>query len=315
MILPSPDAPPWSRWLLSLLLPMIAMALYWEGQDYDPGLIALRPAVQGTSLPEQLVGLPRFGPLRAYDKDNLYEYINGHAEYYLGTGFKALTVAEYASAGSAQPELVVNLYQMGEPLFAFAVLMNELSPDATPVEGIGALAFANGNGFNLIHGPYYLQISRFTGQADPRAAGRALVQALHQGQGELAQLDLSFPALGEPLATQFVKEDYRGLGFLRQVLERRFRRDGKEFAAFQINGPPHQIEHTTQALLTFLGREGIPVEHLAFQGLNYHLVDDPYEGQWFFIQKESRLLGAFSSPNADLLQAILSEMKGQRQSR
>jgi hypothetical protein len=305
-ILPSLDTPLWSRWLLTLLLPLIALAIYWEGQDYDAGLLQLQAPEQAAlpALPEQLVGMPRFGQLRSYHSDNLYEYINGHAEYYLSAGFNALTVAEFAPDGAKQPQLVVNLYHMGEPLFAFGVLMDELAPDAEHLEGIGSMAFTSGSGLNLILGPYYVQLSNFAGQVDLRAAAVALVESLRPELGEVAEFNLRFPELGEPVATYFVKEDYRGLDFLHNVLERVFRRGNEEITLFLINGSQELIAETGRKLLGFLQEDGIAFEQQVFEGMNYHRVDDPYEGQWFFVLGQTRLLGAFAEPSPELLQAI-----------
>lgn len=305
-ILPSLDAPLWSRWLFSLLLPLIALAVYWEGQDYDPGLVQLQAADQAEipPLPEQLAGQPRFSQLRTYNKENLYEYINGHAEYFLGAGFQGLTAAEYGPKSAPQPQLLVNLYHMGKPLFAFGALMDELAEEGQPVEGIGSMAFTTGSGMNFIQGPYYVQVSSFDSQLDLNQAARELDKALQQEPGQAEKLDLDFPDLGETRATYFVKEDYRGLGFLHNVLERVFQRGGDEFTAFLINGQAEYISGTTESLLSFLNQDGIPVEQQIFEGMSYHSVNDPYEGEWFFVPGETRLLGAFTTPQPEILGAI-----------
>lgn len=305
-ILPSLDAPVWSRWLLTGLLPVILLLIYWEGQHYDPGLIQLQTDEQSEtaiSLPAELAGMPRFGQVRSYDADNLYEYINGHAEYYLSSGFRSLNVFEYAPEGEQQPQLVINLYNLSEPLFAFGVLMDELAPDAKPLE-LGTMAFMVEQGINLIYGPYYLQLSSFEEQLDLNAVGQALAQALQQAVGEVAALNLSFPNLGEPLETYFVKEDYRGFDFLDLVLEQNFLHQDQEITAFLINAKPEKIETTQQALLDFLQQDGIPFEQKNFNDLLYTEVSDPYEGTWFFTVGETRLLGVFAEPTEDLLKAI-----------
>jgi hypothetical protein len=314
-ILPSLDAPLWSRWLLTLLLPLFALMIYWEGQDYESGLLQLEAPGQTAipPVPEQLLSMPRFGQLRSYHADNLYEYINGHAEYYLSAGFQSLTVAEFAPDGAQQPQLVVNLYHMGEPLFAFGVLMNELAPDAVHLEGVGSMAFTSGSGLNLILGPYYVQLSSFSKQADLHSAALDLGESLRGEIGEVAEFDLSFPDLGEPLATYFVKEDYRGLDFLHNVLERVFQRGDEEITLFLINGDEEIIDKTGRKLMLFLQQDGIPFEQQTFEGMTYHLVDDPYEGRWFFVLGQTRLLGAFAEPDPDLLISIQgkSSKKGQ----
>jgi hypothetical protein len=166
------------------------------------------------------------------------------------------------------------------------------------------MAFASGDGLNLILGPYYIQLSRFQPQIDLASAASALATSLRQGLGSLEELNLSFPRLGEPQATYFVKEAYRGMGFLNKVLERVFLHGDDEITAFQINAAPDQLKTTVDALLAFLQSDGIPVSPQQAEGLTYYVVDDPYEGEWFFLVDGSRLLGAFTAPEPALLQAI-----------
>ena len=310
-ILPSLDAPIWSRLLLTGLLPLMLIIIYWEGQSYDPGgLVKLNKGSATTTLPlpEKLAGLPRFGQTRQYNAKTLYEYINGHAEYYLSSGFKSLHVVEFAAEGKQQPDLVANLYNMSEPLFAFGALMDELAPNAKPVE-VGAMAFSIEKGLNLIYGPYYVQLSSFSDGVDLNVASKSMAAALEKSLGETKALNLSFPNLGETVETYFVKEDYRGMEFLDLVLERVFRSNGEEVSAFLINGKAEKIGSTQKALLAFLKQDGIPFAEKRSGELIYYEVSDPYEGNWFFTSNETRLLGVFAKPTDAILQSIASSSK------
>ena len=94
----SPTAPPLVRALLIALLPILALLFYLDGQNYDPGLVdfqsgeatAFSPAAD--LFPETIAGLTRTGQIRRFGKDDLYEYINGHADYFIGAGFRGLAV-------------------------------------------------------------------------------------------------------------------------------------------------------------------------------------------------------------------------------
>lgn len=306
--LPSLPAPLWARVALTLLLPLIALVIYLEGQHYDPGLMELKPAANSPGnawMPKQLGELTRLGPVRRYTAENLYEYINGHAEYYLDAGFKGLTVGEFGPAGAQQPELVINLYNMGEPLHAFGVLMDELAPDAVPLDA-GGMGFAMEQGVNLIYGPYYAQVTAFSGDREIPPLAQAFAELLAAETGDTKQLDLSFPNLGDPLETYFVKEDYRGLGVLDNVLEKTFLRGEEELTAFLITGSPETIQRVTDELTSFLEADGLPFERAAFDGRPYIRVDDPYEGEWFFAPREHRLLGVFGAPSSELLEQVMN---------
>lgn len=304
----SPSAPLWVRLLLLALLPVIGIGLYLDGQRQDPDQVPLkaRQAVPSPDLfPSRLAGLDRAGPVRHYSRDNLYEYINGHAEYFLSAGFNGLAVAEYGPQDS--PSLVVNLYDLGAPLNAFGVLADEAGErDALD---LGALGFMVGKGASFIRGPYYVQLSPFAPDLPLLEAGRTLDANLAR-QVTSAKLDFRFPDLGQVKGTRYVKESYQGLDFLGQVLERRYERDGAELRVFLVTGSAEQIQALVAAFEHQFRLDQAPVELRPVGSLTFHLVQDRYEGDWFFLPLADRLLGVFGALDAPL-ERELAQWAGQ----
>ena len=300
-----------ARWTLLLLPPLLAAGLYWQSRHFDHGLFDLQahgPGAAATGmaalLPAMLLGQERVGRVRSFSKDNLYEYVDGHAEYYLSAGFKGLAVAEYGADAQGQPTLVVDLWDMGKPLQAFGVLMDQAGPDAVALGG-DLLGFRTSGGVSLAHGRFYLQLSAFGG-GDPTPAVQA-VQALQAALGPVRETGpalADFPDLGEVVATRFVKEAYHGLDLLGNVIERRFARDGTEIEAFVIQGSTEKTRELEGRLLAFLDGEGIGHDTVTIAGHAVHRVSDPYEGDWFFFAAGDRLVGAFA-PLDTALQAAL----------
>jgi hypothetical protein len=207
-----------------------------------------------------------------------------------------LAVAEYGPPG--RPSLVVNLYDLGAPLNAFGVLADEAG-DREPLE-LGSLGFAVGKGASFIQGPYYVQISLFDPAIAVLEAGRPLAEALAR-QAPAAGLVFRFPELGPVKATRYIKESYHGLDFLSQVLERSFARpQGEELRVFLISGEPARIQGLVAAFETQFRQDRIPVQRLDDAGLSYYLVTDPYEGDWFFLPVEGRLLGVYGPLDVEL---------------
>ncbi len=300
----SPSAPAPVRALLLLVLPLIAVLLYLDGQRYDPGLLSFKAEPAGTAgiaFPERVAGLQRFGQLRRYGADNLYEYINGHAEYFIGAGFTGLSVGEYGDDGNGQPKAVINLYHMGTALNAFGVLVDELGD--RPSVDVGALGFRSGQGIGFIHGPYYAQISLFDPGLDALAVGGDMAAAL-AGALDAKELAFRFPDFGPVQSTQFVREYYRGMEFFNKVLERSFRRGESSLQVFQISGGPDQIIALKDSLFRFLDEDGIPHRTEERHGLAFHLVQDPYEGEWFFVVLPGQFLGVYAPLADDLLSVI-----------
>ncbi len=283
------------RALLLALLPLIALLIHLDGQRYDPGLLDFKNSrtapTENRFFPKKLADLHRLGPLRTFDGKNLYEYINGHAEFFIGSGFQSLLVADYGIEGETNtPKITIDLYDMGKPLHAFGVLMDEAGKNAQPVT-IGDMAFQNGQTLTFINGQYYGKLSAFEADRPLQKVAQGVVQAMgEQNTGATAMM--AFPELGKPVATRFIKENYRGLDFLHNVLEQRFDRDGRTVQAFLTNGRPEEIQRLVTRLTTFLTGEEIPFQPSPLlPGLVQ--VSDPYEGDWFFLPAGSRLLGVF----------------------
>ena len=56
---------------------------------------------------------------QTYNRENLYEYINGGAELYLSYGFRELISCTYTQSG--QPDIIVDIFDMGSSRNAFGV--------------------------------------------------------------------------------------------------------------------------------------------------------------------------------------------------
>lgn len=294
------------RLLLIALLPLLALLIYLDGQHYDPDLVEFQSKeggfAQGVKLfPETIVGLERMGQIRLYDEDSLYEYINGHAEYFIGAGFRGLAVGEFAAPGDTNPQLIVNLYDMATPLNAYGVLVDEAG-DQESLD-VGTMGFGSDQGVNFIHGPYYVQMSLFGAAIPPAKAARVVSDGLKQvvSEGDLA---FRFPDLGTVISTRFVREYYRGLEFMHKVLERTFEKDGMRIQAFMVSGTPQDIERLVAAYNDFLREEGVAYEPERKNGLTFYKVEDPYEGNWFYLPLETQLIGVYSVLDSPLAAAM-----------
>ncbi|MBF0341568.1 MAG: hypothetical protein HQL95_11495 [Magnetococcales bacterium] len=291
----------WARIGVLALLPMIAGIIHWDGQRYDPGLLDFKNAAARLSplvglFPERTAGVVRQGELRRFNKENLHEYVNGHAEYYISAGFKELVVGEYGVEGEQQgrPKVVVDLFDMGKPLFAFGVLTGEGGNEGREA-GIGEMGFLDPRGLRFIAGPYYVKMTAFADGAPLELLGRALAGSMGKTAGARME-GLRFPEYGKPLATRFIKENYRGMDFFSQVLERSFEWEGQTIQAFQTGESAAQSREVESRLLEFLQKDQIPVERRDIAGQGIHVVQDRYEGEWFFLRAGERLMGAFGIP-------------------
>ncbi|MGN7611314.1 DUF6599 family protein [Magnetococcales bacterium HHB-1] len=314
---------PWPiRAGLLLLLPIIALTLYWDGQNFIPEQLHLQSNQENqgaTLLPEALT--PQWQSLgqgRYFSEKNLYEYVNGHAEYYLGAGFQGLWIKEYArKEDKGEPAITVDLFDMGKPLHAFGVLMEETPDNAARWSSIGGettTGFHIGQGAAFAFGRYFIKINLFAKDVILEDLIADLLKPLiHTTKNE--SLQFYFPNLGKEKETRFIKTDYRGMPFFKNVIERRFEYVNEKGVvdhrtAFSIHGNPKTLSTIKQALLTQLLEDEIPTKTVSLTNeLILTEVKDPYEGAWFFILNQKQFLGVFTPWHKSLRLSLLRFFK------
>lgn len=315
------------RLFLIGLLPIIAGVLYYRGQSYDPALIDFRTAVRqeaqgpGSSAqsivksrssptPQEIAGFRKLGEAQYYTKDNLYEHVDGHAEYFISAGFQGLTVTEYSaySAGgtkAAQAEMQVEVFDMGKSIQAFGVLADE-SGENPPQVSVGAMGYKTSGGVNFIKGRYYVKISAFNQKAPVLKFAREFAGTLSAGPDSF-QVFSKFPDLGKVDSTRFVKEGYRGLDFLHNVVEREYAIGDKKIKVALMTGSGREMQSLRSSFLNYFRKSGIPHERLERDGKEAYRVIDKYEGNWLLIPGPDAIFSVFGTDDEEILRYFLKE--------
>lgn len=300
------------RLLLLLLLPAIAAILYVRGQQYDPGLIDFKQTAgtaekaglpvagrpQTVALPssdETLAGYSRIGRPQLFTRDNLYEHVNGHAEYFISAGFMGLTVTEYrlAAKDTDQPDLQVEVYDMGNGMQAFGVLSDEAGEKAKPVK-VGTMAYARAGGISFFKGRYYVKIAAMNPKTPLLAFAEALSATLPAGNDSLSILS-KLPDLGKPGRTRFIKEAYRGLDFVRNVIERDYATEAGTITLALLSSDAAKTEALEKTFLDYFRKSGMQYEKAERDGITFYRVIDRYEGNWLLMPEGGMLFGIFGT--------------------
>lgn len=71
-------------------------------------------------LPSEIHGWKAHGKAKIYDRETIYDYMDGAGEIYLTYEFKRLIVKRYTRASG--PEIIVEIFDMGSPEDAFGYL-------------------------------------------------------------------------------------------------------------------------------------------------------------------------------------------------
>jgi hypothetical protein len=170
----------WPRpWHLLLLLPLVGVAgwMGWRAQRVrdDPAqiLLALKAAAGPTLPAEARAGATRRTPPQSYDKETLYEFIDGAAEAYLANGFERCVATVYAFAdGAGELEVAAEVYRFGTPEGARAQMTAERPASAVAVGGL-VEAFADPSTVVAVRRRDFLKLTAMaTGPAAEAAMGR-----------------------------------------------------------------------------------------------------------------------------------------------
>lgn len=297
---------------LLLLLPVIALAIYIEGQRYDPEIFDFSKT-SGNALakyfPSTSGNLTRKGPARVFTKENLYEYINGHAEFFISSGFKSLAVAGYGMKGEEAdtPAYTVDIFDMGSPSAAFGVMTRE-SAGSEP-EKVGFMGYRNNGGITFINGPYFVKITSFKPGGEISALASDVAKSIGDLKTELPQFAL-FPESGAmENGRGFIRRDYMGLDFLAEVYEQRYERSGLSFSAFSIS-PQQGPDRFIESFLSFFKESGAKLTSIDVEGARGWEVHDEYEGTWSLVQTGRDFMGVREIEDDSARAAFLREVVG-----
>ena len=274
---------------LVLAWAMASLPLAARGQaarEVSPAVAKLIPKMEGWALSEAPAD---------YRPENLFEYIDGAAESYLGYDFRELVVAQFKREGS-EATLTFEAYDMGVPVNAFGIFSAERYPE-NKAAGIGDAGYLEGESLNFCAGRYYVKLLAF-GLGDQTAPSleafaRKAAEAVPDKPGLPPVLKL-FP--GDNLVAQsekFIRKNFMGYDFLHDGFLATYKVEGQEIECFFIDGASEKdAESMLGRLLDALAKDKQMPEKIA---AGYH-VKTRYSQHLFIGRVRKMLCGVIRVP-------------------
>ena len=290
--------------LILLPLPVLTIWLAYAGFTWVPDELVLSISDKPASLirmPQALDGLKRMGAVREYKSENLFEYVNGHAEFFISSGFVSLMVADYTAKDGAQ--VVVEMYDMENSQNAKGTLMGEKGSSLF-VDTVGSAAYAQKGGFLFSKGRYYVRL-RFPAAADEQVARTAkALAALIKDEKPQAVTMLPLSGMVEN-SESFAKSDYLGLSFLKDVSTAGYRFGASELEGFAWSGGAEEL------IKFFSGEQAeIKTSRLDEDKFERYVVTSRYEGTIHIVsdgRNSIGLRGDFSSVNPESIKNFMQQ--------
>ena len=145
-------------------------------------------------VPNEVRGWKAEGPDGTYDRETIYDYIDGAGEVYLQYGFRSVLVRGFAREG--QPRISVQLFDMGTPAEAFGIFSFEREGESI---GIGQDSEYEGGLLRFWKGRWFASVSAESETDEARQAIRSLGEAIASAlpeRGDPPRLIEALPAEG-----------------------------------------------------------------------------------------------------------------------
>ncbi len=162
-----------------LVVPALAVALVaaqgWKAREDPREVVAALRASAGPVLPPAaLAGATSATEPARFDRETLYELVDGAADAYLSRGFERCVSSAYAFPGDRPFEVAAELHRFTAESGARAQLDTERPAAAVPVPSLPP-ALSDGNVLLAVRGRDLLKLTALT--ADPRGRDALLTLA------------------------------------------------------------------------------------------------------------------------------------------
>lgn len=252
-------------------------------------------------------------PVNLYDRETLFEHINGEAELYMPYGFDRLATVTYVNLSTPDVWLVADVYRMGSLLDAFGIYANYRRVKAEGV-AIGADGFILPSQLMFYQDRYFVRL-QVTGTTilQPNsflACGRAIAQKLPNNKRRPQELEmLRIPAL-VPGSERYITQSPLGYAFFRRGMIADAVLEGKQMQIFVImNDDQAAAQKGFDQYRSYLLTEGRGLQVKASLNLNALTAIDPLYGEVFAEQFGRHIIGAIRVKDASAARQIVEQMR------
>ena len=236
-----------------------------------------------------------------YEADNLWEYINGQADFFIDYGFVRVDTAEYRNDQESS-SVVLEVYRMGRPQEAFGIFAAERTRDDRALE-VGTQAYLGANVLGFWQAEQYVKLTSF----DEGSAVEQLlidlaeeISSRNPNQGQELETLLLFHEEGRVEASErFIPKNFLGQPYLSDAYRVDYSHDGQQVQLFVVDtGSPEEAQSHFNRLEDFyLGRDQTQVTLETTEDPPMLIVDGP--SKMVVFQLDHRLGGAIGKQSLE----------------
>lgn len=255
-----------------------------------------------------------------YDARNLYEYINGAAEFYIAFGFIELMGANYAPVSGHKDAVTIDVYDMGSKLNAFGLFQSRRDDQAS-VLNFGALSIGSDDYLAFQKDRFYVEIQAYIVNKKELSAIKTMAAVVAEhlpGDNTLPQELLYLPEKGRIAGSErYIKGGILGHSFLDPGLTGNYQINKETVTVFIAMLPSNQAaEKAIEQHRSFLDKSGRKCRSLDGFGNHAFVSEEPYHKNIIATQAGAFVIGVFdlnhTQAGKTLLADILLNITGNR---
>jgi hypothetical protein len=238
-----------------------------------------------------------YGKVKQFNKNTLYQQINGRADLFIAYDMHSMTFVSYADKTNPLQFIDISVYDMGTPTNAFGIFSSERSPELPPIR-LGRESYRTDASYFIWKGQYYVRIvpSEVTKKTD--SIGYRMAEKLTNALTDTGEPVWGLTAMPKkdlvPASIQFYKENAMGLDFMTNTYTALYRKDKSEIMAFLSRQTRADSVHKMADLYAAYARDfGNGVKRLTSDNIELYLCD--MDGSFDIYFKKGRLFGGVSS--------------------
>lgn len=236
------------------------------------------PAIPGWTISEKV---------EIFSPDNLFDRINGAAPLFIENNFREMTSMEYTNADNY---ITIQAYRHATPEDAFGMYASERSPDLTFFPFAGE---AQGDDSSVFFFAGNIYVKMWCSSSENISG---ILQSIAKGLSEKIDPKAGYPDILKKFPTEdkivhsesYITSSYIGHEFLKCVYTAKYKKDGKSFQVFIVDGKTKEgAKEILDKYFTFTKQ---PLDHQEGK----LLITDRYNGDIPVIWKNQYIIGVFS---------------------
>ena len=252
-----------------------------------------------------------FDKVKQLSPENLYEQINGRAEFFIAYEIIRMTFASFSNCADKQKFIDLSIYDLGNPTNAFGVFSTERSQKESSMKLCRA-SYRSDASHYIWKGQYYIKTiaSDASGQLQGIAMELARkVTNFLEDSGEKVWGLTTLPLTDRvPQSIKYFKVDAMGLDFMRNTYTAQYRKFGKLVAVFLSRQESPESAQSTMAQYTeYAKKYGKEIDRMKIDGLEFVSCDMGKNYDVIF-QKGPLMGGVLSVEDQNLGLRVASEL-------